>query len=271
MSDPLHAPASTSDDLSPAHVGAALHTRRLGRPYHLVATCASTNDEAAAHARRDQPEGLAVAADTQTGGRGRLGRSWHSPPGTNLYLSALLRPEGPPWALPPLTLLAGAVAAGVLRAAGAQPTLKWPNDILLPTADGPRKVAGILTEMASDKQRIRHVILGIGINVNGTEFPPDLQGRATSLRTVLGRPLDRGALLAAFLNDLEPAYDQMLRDGPSVALKLWRPMAALGGRCRIERDGGALDGVALDVDTDGALMVRDDTGKIHRVVSGEIT
>ena len=118
-----------------------------------------------------------IAADAQTAGRGRLGRSWHSPPGDNLYVSLLLRPTRAPAEIPPLTLLAGAAVADAVARAGRGPRLKWPNDVQLvdraPTARRRRKLAGILTEMATAGATVEHVVVGIGINVNGTDFPPE--------------------------------------------------------------------------------------------------
>jgi BirA family biotin operon repressor/biotin-[acetyl-CoA-carboxylase] ligase len=260
-----------SDELAPDRLAGLLRTDRLGRDYHHLATCASTSDEVAARARAGAAEGLLVLAETQTGGRGRLGRVWHSPPGENLYLSLLLRPAMPPWMVPPLTLLVGGVAAEVLSAAGATPRLKWPNDVLLPAGGGLRKVAGILTEMASERDRVRHVVVGVGLNVNGTTFPPELTDRATSLKLATGRPHDRGTLLAALLDGLEPAYDQFVADGPARAIARWRQHADLGRRCRVEREGAVIEGVAEDVDAEGTLLVRDDGGHLHRVLSGEIS
>jgi BirA family biotin operon repressor/biotin-[acetyl-CoA-carboxylase] ligase len=249
----------------------ALATERLGRRYHLLASCRSTNDEAAALARSGpEDEGLLVVADTQSAGRGRLGRAWHSPPGENLYFSLVLRPQLPAWTVPPLTLLVGAVAAEVLEALGAEPRLKWPNDLLLPTPGGLRKAAGILTEMATERDRVRHVIVGVGLNVNGESFPPELADRATSLRLALGRPVDRGALLAAFLAAFEPAYDGFRARGPAEATARWRPRADLPRACRFERGGVTIAGEAIDVDEEGALLVRDAAGEIHRVLSGEV-
>jgi BirA family transcriptional regulator, biotin operon repressor / biotin---[acetyl-CoA-carboxylase] ligase len=262
---------SEPEDLSAARLAAALHTVRFGRDYRLLASCASTNDEAAALAREGAEEGLVVVADAQTGGRGRLGRSWHSPPGQSLYLSILLRPAMPPWMVPPLTLLVGGVAAEVLSAAGAAPRLKWPNDVLLPVEGSLRKVAGILTEMASERERVRHVVVGIGLNVNTTGFPPELSERATSLLLATGHPFDRGSLLAQLLDAFEPAYDELLKVGPAPALARWRRHADLGRRCRIERDGAVIEGVTVDVDEQGTLHVRDDGGRIHRILSGELT
>jgi BirA family biotin operon repressor/biotin-[acetyl-CoA-carboxylase] ligase len=128
----------SADELDPHRLTGGLHTGRLGRGYLLLDACASTNDEVATAARAGAEEGLVVVAETQSGGRGRLGRTWHSPPGQNLYFSLLLRPAMPPWMVPPLTLLVGGVAAEVLAAAGAPARLKWPNDVLLPTPGGPR-------------------------------------------------------------------------------------------------------------------------------------
>lgn len=261
----------SESDLAPERLAPSLHTRRLGRQYRWLAACASTSDEVAVAARAGAQEGLVVAAEAQSGGRGRLGRSWHSPPGTNLYFSLLLRPSMPPWMVPPLTLLVGGVAAEVLAAAGAAPRLKWPNDLLLTTAAGPRKVAGILTEMASERDRIRHVVVGVGLNVNTEGFPPELADRATSLLLATGRPFDRGSLLAALLDGLEPAYDQFLAQGPARALERWRRFADLGRRVRIEREGAVIEGVTVDVDGEGTLQVRDDDGRVHRVLSGELT
>jgi BirA family biotin operon repressor/biotin-[acetyl-CoA-carboxylase] ligase len=254
------------DDLAPARVAAALTTRRFGRAYQVLATCPSTSDEVARLAREGAAEGLVLVADSQSAGRGRMGRAWHSPPGENLYLSLLLRPSIVAGQVPPVTLLAGGVLASVLAAAGARPQLKWPNDVLLPTAAGPRKVAGILTEMATERERVRQVVLGVGLNVHGTHFPPELAERATSLRLATGMGFDRGQLLARFLNALEPAYHQFVAEGPATALARWRTHAPMGGRCRV----GALEGTALDVDAEGALLVRDDAGTVHRIQSGEV-
>ncbi|HTA19793.1 MAG TPA: biotin--[acetyl-CoA-carboxylase] ligase, partial [Polyangia bacterium] len=160
------------DDLSPTRLDARLRTRWLGRAYEWHEACASTNDLAATRARAGAAQGLVVATDQQSAGRGRLGRAWHSPAGENLYVSILLRPARPAPEIPPLTLLAGAAVARALTALGLAPRLKWPNDVQL-VGDGNRKVAGILTEMSSEGGRVGHVVVGVGLNVNGAEFPPE--------------------------------------------------------------------------------------------------
>lgn len=257
-------------DLAPGPFSARLTTARLGRAYEASVVCESTNELAARRARAGAPEGLLVVADSQTGGRGRLGRSWFSPPGENLYFSLLLRPRLVAVELPPLTLLTGVVLARALGMLGVTPRLKWPNDVLVDQAGKPRKLVGILTEMATERDRIKHVVIGVGVNVNGTRFPDELADRAGSLRTVTGRTHDRGALLASIANAFEPAYDKALSGGAASFLPSWRTFAALPRPVRIDRPGGLLEGLALDIDPEGALSVRDEAGKVHRVLSGEI-
>jgi BirA family biotin operon repressor/biotin-[acetyl-CoA-carboxylase] ligase len=262
------------DDLSPSRLDARLRTRWLGRGYEWHAACASTNDLAATRARAGAAQGLVVATDQQSAGRGRLGRAWHSPVGENLYVSIVLRPARPAPEIPPLTLLAGAAVARALAGLGLSPRLKWPNDVQIVNEGGVRKVAGILTEMSSEGGRVGHVVVGLGLNVNGTEFPPELATRATSLRLAAGRAFDRADVLAAVLEATEPLYEDFAARGPIVATTAWQERAALGERCRVAMPGapGAeLVGVALGVDPDGALRLRDDSGSIHRVLSGEIS
>jgi BirA family biotin operon repressor/biotin-[acetyl-CoA-carboxylase] ligase len=269
----------TSGEFNSAAVSAMLSTRWLGRQSLVLSDCASTNDLAAQQARRGAGEGLVIVADTQSGGRGRLGRAWHSPAGENLYFSILLRPTRPAVEIPPLTLLAGAALAQALATFGVAPRLKWPNDVQLTVDDRspPRKVAGVLTEMATEGAHVAHVVVGIGLNVNTREFPADLVDKATSLvlaRAAAGgdaRPLDRLTVLAAVLAAFENAYEKFRAEGPRAAVALWNPHAALGTRCRVRADGREVDGVSLGIDADGALRVRDDDGRVHRVVSGEVT
>ena len=181
----------------------------------------------------------------------------------------LLRPRRAAGEIPPLTLLAGAAIAQALAPLGVAPRLKWPNDVQLVDGAGRRrKLAGVLTEMASAGERVEHVVVGVGINVNTTTFPDELAERATSLRVALGAAaIDRTRVLAAVLNAFEPLYDEFERRGPAVAVEAFGAWSALPERCRID---DRLQGVALGVDPDGALRLRDDAGQIHRVISGEV-
>ena len=157
------------DKLLPEEVLQGLKTRRFTGPVHHFETLDSTNDLAKELAARGAPEGTVVVAETQTGGRGRLGREWNSPPGVGLYVSLVLRPMLPPMELPQITLTtAVAVVRAVRRVAGVAPGIKWPNDLLF----NGKKLGGILTEMETESDRIRHVVVGLGLNVNNPGFPP---------------------------------------------------------------------------------------------------
>jgi BirA family transcriptional regulator, biotin operon repressor / biotin---[acetyl-CoA-carboxylase] ligase len=259
---------SRVEDLSPEQLATHLRTRRMGRTFQFLPLCDSTNDVVRAAATGGADEGLLVAADSQTAGRGRQKRVWHSPPGMNLYFSLLLRPRIEVRQAAPLTLLAGAALAQSLARAGVVPRLRWPNDLLLPVEGQMRKAAGFLMEMASEGQNIRHIVLGVGVNVNGADFPPELAMRATSLFLAAGQRFHRGQVLAGFLAAFEPVYDDFLTGGPSRGLAEWRRYADLRHAPPIVRDG--IEGLATDVDETGALLVRDTSGQIHRLTSGEI-
>ena len=256
-------------------LAARLHTRWLGRAFEWHAECGSTNDLAAERARAGAPAGLVIVADAQTAGRGRLGRTWHSPADENLYLSIVLRPARPPSEIPPITLLAGAAVARALQTFGLQPRLKWPNDVSSSDETGKRrKVAGILTEMASAGGSALHVVVGIGLNANAVDFPPEIAERATSLRRALGRAVDRVELLAALLDAFEPLCEEFDRRGPAAAVEAFEAHAAFPAPCRVTapgRPGERLEGIALGVEPDGALRLQDDKGQIHRVISGELS
>jgi BirA family transcriptional regulator, biotin operon repressor / biotin---[acetyl-CoA-carboxylase] ligase len=262
--------ATEQDGLDVAAVAARVGTRWLARRHIHVATCSSTNDLAAAEARNGAPEGLLVTADEQTGGRGRLGRIWHSPPGANLYFSLLLRPERPATEIPPLTLLVGGALAAAVRQLGFDADVKWPNDILLRTEGRGRKVAGILTEASTEGHRMGHVVVGIGVNVNTRTFPEELRDKATSLQLAGGAPLDRTDVLCSILTTIESAYERFRAQGPAAAIALWESHADLGNRCRARTESREIEGVTAGIAADGALLIRDDHGTVHRIVSGEV-
>jgi len=225
----------------------------------------STNDVALLMAERGAPDGTVVGADLQTAGRGRQGRAWSSPPGSGLYVSIILRP--PAVIAPLLTIAAGvSVVEGILEATGLSMDLKWPNDVYA----GGRKVAGILAESGLSDARLTHVVLGIGINVNHANYPPEVATRATSIQRELGRPVDRGLVLASCLSALTVRYRQLPK-APAAVLDAWRSYAASMLKRRVECTVGlqSVTGVAEDIDERGALVVRvgDD---IVRVISGEV-
>jgi len=257
------------DRLDASELGPRL--RGAWRTIDWHATIDSTQRRAHELARGGAPEGTMVIAESQTAGRGRLGRVWHSPPGVNLYLSLILRPPLAPAVVPQLALVAGlAVARAIEEQTGMAARLKWPNDVLV----GDRKVCGILTEMDAEVERVHFVVVGIGVNVNASEeaFPPDLRDRATSLAITTGGPVDRAGLAAAVLAALEGDYARFLAAGFSPLRVEWEARSALSGRTVTVRAAtGAMTGTVAGLDDDGALRLADAAGGIHRVLAGEVT
>jgi len=246
---------------------------RAGGPWNaftFLDVTDSTNSRAMEMAENGAPHGTVVAAESQTGGRGRLGRRWESPPGGNVYVSLLLRPELPPAQAPRLSLVAGIALADAVEGMGVPATLKWPNDLYL----GDRKAAGILAEMSSDPDRLRHVVIGVGINVNTGEddFPPEISGKATSLRIRAGRPFPRSEVLARFLDSFADRYAEFLAGGFAALHDGWDRRDFLRGRrVLLRRRGGGERGVAEGVDGEGALRFRPDgAAAVEAVHSGEI-
>ena len=241
---------------------------RLGPFQHQVSwheEVGSTNDVAIAAADAGAPEGLVVAANAQSSGRGRLGRSWASPPDGGLYVSVILRPL--PHALPLMTIAAGvAVAEGVEAASGLSPCVKWPNDVYA----GSRKLAGILAEAGSSAAG-GHVVVGFGINLRPAALPPEIAARATSIEGELGRTVDRGLVLAECLAALADRYRLLQNGARDAVIAAWRSRATqhLGRLVEWDAEHGTRRGIAHDIDARGALLVRVDD-RIVRVISGEV-
>lgn len=256
--------------LSEAGIGQALKTRKFGRPIHCFPVVDSTNETIRGLADRGAGEGTAVVAETQLRGRGRRGREWFSPSGEGICLSLLLRPNLPPPKFSGITLLAAAaVSWAIEEQTGLQTVLKWPNDILL---EG-RKVCGILAETGTDRAGKRYLVLGIGINVGGKEFPPELRGRAISLRMAGGRDLDRTRLIAGILGRLEELYRDFEKEGDLFrVLDFCRSRSVtIGRRVRASGPMGIISGLALDLTNEGGLRLRLDDGEEIVVTSGEVS
>src|SRR5262249_44458087 len=204
--------AGAPDRIGPAEL--APHLTGTWRTVHWFAEVDSTMRVARDLARGGATEGTVVIAEAQTAGRGRLGRQWHSPAGTNLYCSIILRPPVAPPAVPQLALVAGVAAADAIAAStGERPAIKWPNDVLLRG----RKVVGILTEMDAEVERVGHVVAGIGVNLNApaASFPRALRAKAGSLLSLTGRRVDRAAFAARLLAAFEGCYARLLAAGPA--------------------------------------------------------
>ena len=257
--------------LLPAEIVRHLATKRIGRVIHHFDSIDSTNRHAMELARRGAPEGEVVVAEAQTAGRGRLGRSFFSPKGLSFYGSIILRPEIAPPRAPQITLVAGlAVADTVEKHAGTRPGLKWPNDVRL----GPRKVAGILTEMESEADRVLYVVCGPGINLNvaSAEFPRELRDIATSILAATGRSVDRAAFAADLFGSFERFYDEFLSGGLVRLRERWDAYSVLNGEwVSIQGAGETLEGRVLGIDEEGALRLEGRQGRIARALAGDVT
>jgi len=258
------------DLLIPSEVRPLLRTKWMGRTIHHFHSMDSTNSTAYQLALQGAEEGEIVVAESQKKGRGRLGRKWFSPALTNLYLSVILRPEIPPQQAFLITLMAAVATAGTVhKFSGLQPIIKWPNDILLRN----RKVAGLLNEIHSETDRIHFVILGIGVNLNMDEkmFAKEIRSLATSLKREMGQSISRKAFLQTLLEELEMWYETFLREGAPPVLKAWRDKAQIQGRpVKVTSFGEVVSGTAIDIDSDGALIIETKEGERKRVVAGDV-
>ena len=247
-----------------------LGTHELGRAVHAFDDVDSTNDVARQMAEEGATHGELVVAEAQRRGRGRRGRQWLAPRGTSLLFSLVLRPELPPARAPELTLAAAVAVAEVLRGAGFDARIKWPNDVLIRG----KKVAGLLTELSADAERIRFAILGIGLNVNleRVDLPPEVAEGATSLRIERGEPVPRSFLLAALLTSLEDWLERHRESGFAAVRSRWLELSAtIGARVTVDDGAERIAGVAVDLDAAGALLVREDGGRLRRVVAGDVS
>jgi BirA family biotin operon repressor/biotin-[acetyl-CoA-carboxylase] ligase len=231
----------------------------------------STMNDAAALAVAGEPHGTIVVAEEQTAGRGRFGRAWHSEKGAGLYFSMILRPPLPAAYAAMLTLVAGlAVREALSAVTGRQCDVRWPNDVLL---EG-KKCAGILLELTAEPERIKYVILGVGINVNQTELPSELRDEATSLQITCGRSFVRAKVLAAVLQSLDHSLSRLLMPGGRAATVAEFERCstfARGRRVRIEEAGEEITGVTDGLDGAGYLLLRrDDTGAIEPIYTGKL-
>jgi BirA family biotin operon repressor/biotin-[acetyl-CoA-carboxylase] ligase len=256
------------DRLGALEIGPLLNTQDLGQTLHCSDELPSTNDRARELADAGASHGEVVVAESQSAGRGRRGRNWASPPGRNLYLSVILRPNLPPQRAPEITLVASVAACDACRKAGVEVGIKWPNDLLV----GGRKVAGILTELSAEPDLVHWVVLGIGVNLNSGpgDFPAELRGQATSLSIERCQPVPRALFAAALLSELEQWLDRHAAEGFGPIREAWRERSVtLGREVRVDAEGGEISGVAEDIDASGALLVRGKSG-LARVVSGDV-
>lgn len=243
-------------------------TGAFGRPYHYHGVLSSTNDRAKELAHAGAVEGTVVAAEEQTGGRGRRGRLWHSPHG-GLWFSLILRPTVSPAEIHTLSLLVSlAVVQGVEELLGIRPDLKWPNDIIL---DG-RKAGGVLVEISAEAEQVHYAVAGVGLNVNITFFPEELEAFATSLKIYTEKETCRARLLGVILKTLENSYFRWCREGFAPFLKDYKErLCCLEKEVVVDDAGRVFGGVVLDVEAGGRLVLGLPDGKTIHLSGGEVT
>jgi len=258
------------DPLNEGEITTGLATKRLGRKVYALVEVDSTNTYAMKLAAAGEPEGSLVVSEFQTGGRGRLGRKWVSPPGANITMSLILRPDMPPADAPLITLAASvALVKSVKGMYGLHSGIKWPNDLMVKD----RKMAGVLTEMSAGTDRIRHVILGVGIDVNMKEgdFPDEIRGLSTSVMLETGGPVERASLLRRFIEEFEPLYEVLLAGEKGRIIAEWRENSCtLGRRVTVHTPRGEVSGIARDIDESGALILDTDEGETETVTAGDV-
>jgi BirA family biotin operon repressor/biotin-[acetyl-CoA-carboxylase] ligase len=258
-----------SNSLSAAAILDGLGTQFVGRELAYWPEIGSTNDEARRLAGEGAPEGMLVVADYQSRGRGRLDRGWVAPPGSSLLMSIVFRPELAPHQLQRLTMSCGLAAVGAIEEqTGLRADLKWPNDVVI----GGAKAGGILTEVGLAGAQVEFAVVGMGLNVNLDPglLPADLPMPATSLCHELGAKVPRLPLLQNLLQQVEARY-LALKAGQSPHMEWATRLVTLGKPVTVSATGLELDGTAEGVDADGALLVRLASGRLERVLAGDVS
>ena len=259
------------DVLLPQLIRPRLHTRLIGRNLYHFYDVDSTNLFASrllAHGRK-LPEGTVIIAESQTAGRGRLGRTWHSERESGIYFSMVLFPKAPP-SLAPLFTLATAVAMhnAIERYTGLDIDIKWPNDLLV----GRQKFCGILSEIQAEVDLVKTMIVGVGVNANHEHFPEDIAHRATSLRIASGRIQSRIEILLEFFEEFENIYMDFERKGTAGIIDKWTRFSSFANGRKIEIHDGVrkIAGVTRGLNPLGALRIEQKRGDIEEVYSGDV-
>ena len=263
---------SRPDLLIPQEVQRGLSTTYIGKRIFYFPELESTNiiaKEKALHITEVIDEGTIIIAEKQSAGKGRLGRKWFSPAG-GIWLSIILYPQLPPSYIPRITLMTAVAAVKAIKiSTQIEPQIKWPNDILI----NEKKVCGILTEMSAELDIINWVVVGIGINVNidHQEFPEDIQENTISLKEVLGKEVLRVKLIQAFLWEFEKYYESLKRREFSSILKEWKLYShTLERKIRVDMGERIITGEAVNINEEGALILKKEDGELIKIISGTI-
>jgi len=258
-----------NDFLDPDTIREGLNTKVMGKKAYCFWETGSTQTVAQGLAKSGAEEGTIVLAEGQTEGKGRMGRSWFSPLGKGIWVSIILRPLLPPSLAGRVSLISAlAVAEAIREVTGLPALIKWPNDLVI----SEKKVGGILTEMSAEMEQIKFIILGIGINVNQDEFLEELKGKALSLHQGGGKEVSRLSLLRNILRRLDNYYPYLQKGELGTITNRWRELSAtLGKQVRVSFQGEVIEGQAVDIDSEGALLLRLDSGFVKCLTGGEVS
>lgn len=264
----------TPDKLLAAEIARNLATKVIGNNIIALDEVDSTNNEAKRLAAKGAPEGTIVVAERQTGGKGRLERHFFSPAGKGIWFSVILRPKFLPQEAPKCTLMAAVAVAEAMAKFNLKPAIKWPNDLLYEN----KKLVGILTEMSAEMDGINYVVIGTGINVNinPDDFPADIRETAASLSMMKGEKVPRVEFFQKVLRAFDRNYQSIKEGDFSEVFKKWRQYSiTLGQEVKVigvrgENSGEVFYGKAVDIDSDGALIVATATGQ-RRVLAGDVS
>lgn len=260
-----------SPDLSAEEIKSSLNSKIIGREIMFFDTLNSTNTSAMEFAEKGCPEGTVIIADSQTSGKGRLGRKWLSPPGKNLYMSIILRPAFSPRDAAVVTLMSAVACASSIKRLSAIPiSIKWPNDIIVSN----KKLGGILTEIKADMDKIFYAVVGIGININLTveEMPADIKGIATSIKNETGSAISRTQAALEILKELDKWYCLLLMSGKKPIIQEWRLLSStIGCAVKVTVGDKIFAGVAEDIDEEGMLLVKQPDNSMKKISSGDVT
>ncbi|MCU9613688.1 biotin--[acetyl-CoA-carboxylase] ligase [Caldibacillus lycopersici] len=247
-----------------------LQTKYIGKTIHFYESLPSTQQVAKELALNGATEGTLVISDEQTLGRGRLARAWHSPKGTGIWTSIIIRPKIPIQQAPQLTLLTAVAAVQAIEEqTDIDVSIKWPNDLLI----NGKKVCGILTELQAEENQIQSIIIGIGINVNQqlTDFPEELHSIATSLSMEVNDKINRAKLVQSLCFHLEKLYETYLTLGFQPIKLLWESYAlSIGKQITARTLNGTYSGIALGINEQGVLLLETSDGKIQHIYSADI-
>ena len=261
---------SSPDLVNAANIQKYLQTVAYGRSIEYHSSCGSTQNLAYDAAQMGAPDGTLVVSEEQTAGKGRLSRHWDSAAHKGIWMSLIVRPSLMPQQAPQMTLVAAvAIARAIENVTGIEATIKWPNDILI----NGKKMTGILTELQSEPDRVKAIILGIGMNVNQDEedFPEELKEIATSLKIACGTQVDRAKLIAEILGFIELYTKMYEKHGFGPIKLLWEGYSNTAGkRIRAVMLNETIEGTALGISEDGLLELKLDDGSVRGIYSADI-